>query len=72
MIVAEINVSTLNDMSSINYKVEQLSKYPVTTLDFNFVLASDDVYGTIEKVAGTIDTDLVYKSELVDIFNNVE
>jgi len=70
MIVSEINVSALNDKDSINFKVEQVSKYPVTTLDFNFVLGLDDVYGTIENVAYSVKSDLVYKCQLVDIFEN--
>lgn len=70
MIVSEINVSALNDKDSRNFKVEQVSKYPVTTLDFNFVLGLDDVYGTIENVATSIESNLVYKCQLVDIFEN--
>jgi len=70
MIVSEINMSVLNNKNSINYTVEQVSKYPVTTLDFNFVLNQDDVYGKIEKVAYQIKSDLTYKCELVDIFLN--
>ena len=72
MIVSEINVTKLNKKDSVAYKVAQVSKYPVTTLDFNFVLSCDDVYGTIENVANTIETDLSYRSELVDIFFNKE
>ena len=72
MVVSELNVSVLNDMDSLNYRVEQISKFPVTTLDFNFVLGADDVYGTIEKVAQSVKTDLAYKCELVDIFKNVD
>ena len=51
-------------------KLEQVSKYPVTTLDFNFVLSSSDVYGTIEKVSTMVDSALSYKVNLVDIFWN--
>lgn len=71
-IVAQINMTKVNAFAPVNYKVEQISKFPVTTLDFNFVLGKDDLYGKIENIADTIKTDLVYKFELVDIFNNVE
>lgn len=70
MVVAEINMTKVNAIDSVAIKVEQVSKFPVTTLDFNFVLSQDDVYGTIEKVAETIETSLVYKVQLVDIFLN--
>ena len=72
MVVAEFNVSVLNEKESLNYRVEQISKYPVTTLDFNFILGADEVYSTIENVAQSIVTELTYKCELVDIFKNVE
>lgn len=71
-VVAELNMTKINGLNTYDVKFEQVSKYPVTTLDFNFVLDSNDVYETIEKVASTIPTDLTYKSQLVDIFNNVE
>lgn len=71
MIVGEINLTKVNNIDSYNIKVEAVSKYPTTTLDFNLVLAKDEVYGKIENVAYTIDTNLVYKIHLVDIFENV-
>lgn len=71
-IVAQVNMTKVNTFAPVNYKVEQVSKYPVTTLDFNFVLAQDEVYGKIENVAHTIKTDLSYKVELLDIFANKE
>ena len=60
------------NIDSIQVKVEQVSKYPTTTLDFNFVLASDELYSKIDNVAGTLKTDLTYKYTLLDIFYNKE
>lgn len=71
-IVAQVNMTSVNKYKPVDYKVAQVSKYPVTTLDFNFILAQNDVYGKIEDVAHTIVTDLKYKVELVDIFLNKE
>ena len=70
--MCELNVTKLNDYKSITQKVAQVSKYPTTTLDFNFVLSQDEYYGRLESVAYTIDTDLSYKCQLVDIFHNVQ
>ena len=70
LVVAEINVSRLNNHLSIENKFAQVSKYPVTTLDFNFILPKDALYSTIENIANIIDTDLSYKCELLDIFHN--
>ena len=71
IIVSEINMTKIMDINSENIKVEKVSKYPVTTLDFNFVLQNSEYYGKIEKVSLTIPTDLSYKVELIDIFHNV-
>ena len=68
--MVEINVSRLNNHSSIENKFAQVSKYPVTTLDFNFILPKDALYSTIESIANVIDTGLSYKCELLDIFHN--
>ena len=72
IIVVELNLNKINNYQSFDNKFEKVSRFPTTTLDFNFVLNSNDVYGTIEKVAGTIDSELSYKFKLVDIYNNTE
>lgn len=71
LVVCELNITRVNNYKSVTQKVEQVSKYPTTTLDFNFVLNQDEYYGRLESVAYTIDTDLTYKCQLVDIFHNV-
>ncbi len=71
-IVAQVNLTKVNAFAPVNYKVEQVSKFPVTTLDFNFVIAQNEVYGKIEEIAHTIKSDLNYKVELLDIFANKE
>lgn len=70
IIISEINISKVNQYSSSQITIEKLSKYPVTTLDFNFVLDVNDVYGTIENITTTVQSDLTYKCELLDIFHN--
>ena len=70
MIVAEVNMTDVNTIDSYDVTVEKVSKFPITTLDFNFVLGQEDVYGTIENVANMIETDLTYKVQLLDIFLN--
>lgn len=71
MILAEINITRLGSHISVENRFEQVSKYPVTTLDFNFILGADGLYSTIEDIANSIDTDLTYKCELLDIFRNL-
>ena len=70
LVVCEANITKINNYKSVTNKVAQVSKYPTTTLDFNFVLASDEYYGRIEEVSTKIESDLNYKCQLVDIFHN--
>jgi phenylalanyl-tRNA synthetase beta chain len=70
MVVAELNMTRLNTINSENIRVEQVSKFPVTTLDFNFILNSGEYYGKIEDVAHKVKSNLVYKVQLLDIFLN--
>ena len=72
IIIVELNLNKINQFESLDNKFEKVSRFPTTTLDFNFVLNSNDVYGTIEKIAGTINSDLSYKFKLVDIYHNVD
>lgn len=72
IVLAELNMTKINGLTPYAIKFEQVSKYPVTTLDFNFILSQDDVYGRLEGVAGSIVTPLTYKYELLDIFQNKE
>lgn len=69
-IIAELNMSKINNLQSYAVKFEQVSKFPVTTLDFNFILSQDELYGKIESVANSIKTDLSYKCKLLDIYEN--
>lgn len=70
IVIAELNMSKINELESYAIKFEQVSKFPVTTLDFNFVLGQDELYGKIENVANSIATELSYKCKLLDIYEN--
>lgn len=72
MVVGDVNLNKANTKDSVEYKVAQISKYPTTTLDFNFVLGAEELYSKIESIANNIQTSLSYTSELVDIFLNKE
>jgi len=72
IVLVEINITKVNTRKTVAIKVEQVSKYPVTTLDFNFILKSDELYGKLESIASTISTDLSYKYQLLDIFLNAQ
>ncbi|MGN0961468.1 MAG: hypothetical protein ACI4PF_04645, partial [Christensenellales bacterium] len=72
IIVAELNVTKINKLEPYHITFEQVSKFPVTTLDFNFVLGENEVYGKLENVANSIETNLTYKYQLLDIFINKE
>ncbi len=68
IVVAELNMSVISTAKADEIKYQKVSKYPTTTLDFSFALDKNDVYGSIEKIAHSLDTRLSYTVELVDIF----
>lgn len=72
IVLAELNMTTINTLEPYAIKFEQVSKFPVTVLDFNFVLAQDEFYGRLENIANSLTTDLTYKCQLLDIFQNKE
>ena len=69
-ILSELNMTKINELQTYAVKFEQVSKFPVTTLDFNFLLSQAEVYGKIENIANSIKTNLSYKCKLLDIYEN--
>jgi len=67
----EINFSKLNNLNELSYKFEKVSKHMGTELDFNFEIPQNMQYSDVEKIAYSIDTDLVYKVSLTNIFQSV-
>lgn len=70
VILVELNVSKMYQKPAEISKYESVSKYPTTSLDFNFVLDQEKHYGDIEEIAHKIPTTLSYHVELLDIFDN--
>lgn len=66
----EINFSKLCLQPQIKTVFEKISKYPTTKLDFNFLIPQGKLYKDIISVAQSIDTDLNYKVNLLDIYEN--
>ena len=66
----EINFSKLCTQPQIKTVFEKMSKYPTTKLDFNFLIPQGKLYKDIISVAQSIDTELNYKVNLLDIYEN--
>ncbi len=71
-VVCELDFDKLVNATSRFNKFERVSKYPKTTLDFNFVLPKDALYSSINSVATSIKTPLNYNVSLLDIYDNGE
>ncbi len=71
-VVCELDFNKIiNAQTKIN-KFEKVSKFPKTTLDFNFVVASNGLYSHINEIAHSIKTSLNYNVSLLDIYDNGE
>lgn len=70
VVMCELNFSTLVELEPVAVKFEKVSKFPETELDFNFVIPKTAVYESIEKVANSIESDLYYRTSLIDIYEN--
>ena len=66
----EINFSKLSKQKQIKTIFEKISKYPTTKLDFNFLIPQGKLYKDIISIAQSIDTELNYKVNLLDIYEN--
>ena len=66
----EINFSMLTTLSEKETKFEKISKFPVTKLDFNFIIPQNYLYKDIIGLAKNIKTKLTYNVSLLDIFDN--
>ena len=70
VVMAELNFTALVDSKEYEPKFESVSKYQKSTLDFNFVIGNEKLYGDIKDIANKIKTNLKYNVSLVDIFDN--
>ncbi len=66
----EINFSAITGLDKISTKFEKISKFPITKLDFNFLIPQNKLYKDIIFYAKDIKTDLVYNVSLLDIYEN--
>ena len=60
----------LTSLSEKETKFEKISKFPVTKLDFNFIIPQNYLYKDIIGLAKNIKTKLTYNVSLLDIFDN--
>ncbi len=68
--VCEIDFNELISVPKVNVLYENVSKYPTSEMDFNFLINRDKRYNQIEEIATSIKTDINYKVSLLDIFDN--
>lgn len=66
----EINFTELVKNAPLETKFAQISKFPTTKLDFNFIIPKGKLFGDINDIATSIDTGLNYNVSLLDIYEN--
>ena len=66
----EIDFTELITIPKRTVMFENVSKYPQSELDFNFLVDKHTLYSEIETIAKSIKSDLQYKVSLLDIFDN--
>lgn len=66
----EINFSAITSLDKKATKFEKISKFPITKLDFNFLIPQNKLYKDIIAYAKDIKTDLIYNVSLLDIYEN--
>ena len=66
--LCELNWDLLVGLEEIETKFAQVSKYPKSELDFNFLLPKDKNYSEIEKIAYSVSADFDYTVTLLDVY----
>lgn len=66
----EIDFTELISIPKETVMFETVSKYPLSELDFNFLVDRNTLYSHIEGIAKSIQSELKYKVSLLDIFDN--
>ena len=66
--LCEINWDMLVSAEEKQTKFAQVSKYPKSELDFNFLLPKDTNYNEIEKIAYSVSADFDYNVTLLDVY----
>ena len=71
-VVCEIEFDEIINANPVKTTFAKVSKFPKTTLDFNFVLSKETLYSEIDNIAHSIESDLNYNVSLLDIYENEE
>ena len=66
----EINFKAFSDLEDKKVKVNSLSKYQTTTLDFNFLAAKNACYFNLEILFANFNSQLDYTFKLLDVFED--
>ena len=66
--LCEINWDMLVNAEERQTKFAQVSKFPKSELDFNFLLPKDTNYSEIEKIAYSVSADFDYTVTLLDVY----
>ncbi|MBP5651533.1 MAG: phenylalanine--tRNA ligase subunit beta [Clostridia bacterium] len=68
VVVAELDFSSIVSTEEVKVTFEKKSKFPVTGLDFNFVIPASMNYRDIKSIATNLKTELNYTLSLLDIY----
>ncbi len=68
--VCEINLSKILNIETFENKFEQISKFPTTKLDFNFLIPRGKLYKDIIGIAKSVESEFSYSVSLLDIYDN--
>ena len=68
IVLCELDFGTLVQSKEVETTFSKVSKFPVTGLDFNFVIPTNMYYKDIIGIANNMDTELNYKVSLLDIY----
>ena len=66
----EINFTSLVDIQPSSTKFEKFSKFPITKLDFNFIIPKGSLYKDIITLANSLKSEFNYNVSLLDIYEN--
>ena len=71
-IYIDINFDDFEKLELNTHIYNEVSKYPITTLDYTIITPIDTTYEEFEKIINEYESDIIIKRELIDIFENEE
>jgi len=69
-VALDVDFDTFTELENQTIPYEEVSKYPVSTLDYTIITPKDMLYSTLENILSKYNNEIILNHKLIDIYEN--